>query len=300
MKASTAPFLFSVDLEDVRSLVPGGERFAERVPANIARYLEVLDAFDVRCTFFTVGDVARRYPALVRELRDRGHELACHTSDHRTLDRHDPASFRDDILRNVDDLVAAGAERVVGFRAPTMSLTRETAWAWEVLSELGFLYSSSVLPARNPLFGWPDFTRDCQYVDGGLWELPVSLSGLPLLDVPFAAGIYFRVLPFALVRHLFRRSVNRGQAVVGYFHPYDLDTEQERFQHPGIDGNRFYNWLMFWNRRSVVPRLRRLLAEDAEVLTYIEYVEQYLEGRSESHFVQERCPAPDGRPRKPR
>jgi polysaccharide deacetylase family protein (PEP-CTERM system associated) len=271
-----APFLFSVDLEDVRSLVPGGEQFAERVPANVERYLDLLESFDARCTFFTVGDVARRYPSVVRAIDERGHELACHSSEHRTLDRHDAASFRDDVLRNVDDLVAAGASRVVGFRAPTLSLTRSTSWAWEVLAELGFLYSSSVLPARNPLFGWPDFGGHARHVDGGLWELPVSMSGLRLIDVPYAAGIYFRVLPFALVRRMFRRDVEAGRAVVGYFHPYDIDTEQEHFQHPGIGGNRFYNWLMYRNRKSVLPRLRALLAEGHGVLTYAEYVEQHL------------------------
>jgi polysaccharide deacetylase family protein (PEP-CTERM system associated) len=272
-----APFLFSVDLEDVRSLVPGGERFRDGVPPSVERYLDLLAAFDARCTFFTVGDVARRHPALLRELRSRGHELACHSSDHRTLDRHDPASFRADVLRNVDDLRAAGADRILGFRAPTLSLTGETAWAWEVLGELGFSYSSSVLPARNPLFGWPDFGRHPVHVEGGLWEIPVSLSGLRLLDVPFAAGVYFRVLPFALVRSLFRRHVDGGRAVVGYFHPYDVDAEQERFLHPGLGGSRFYNWLMYRNRRAVIPRLRRLLAEGAPVLTYAAYVEEHLE-----------------------
>ena len=130
-----------------------------------------------------------------------------------------------------------------------------------------------MLPAPNPLYGWPGFEREPQRTESGLWELPISLAGLPGLDVPFAAGIYFRVLPFALVRALFRRDLNGGRAVVSYFHPYDLDADQERFQHPGLDGNRFYNWLMFFGRRGVPRRLEKLLAGGAPVLRYVDYVE---------------------------
>ncbi len=272
----SAPFLFSIDLEDVRSAVPGGARFRERVPANVERWLAFLAAHDARCTFFTVGDVARRYPALVREIDACGHELACHSSDHTTLDRHDRASFREDCLRNRDDLDAAGARDVVGYRAPTLSLTEDRAWAFEVLSEQGFRYSSSVLPARNPLFGWSGFGGECRAIEG-VWEIPVTLSTLPFLRVPFAAGVYFRALPFALVRRQFERALAASTPVVGYFHPYDIDTEQERFMHAGIGESRFYNWLMYRNRGRVLPRLDALLAAGARIETYAEFVAESLE-----------------------
>lgn len=269
--ADSAPFLLGIDLEDVRTQVEGGTRYAERVPANVARWLEFLARHRVRCTFFTVGDVARRYPSLVREIRAAGHELACHSSDHLTLDRHDRASFRADCLRNLEDLAAAGAGRVVGYRAPTLSLTEDRAFAFEVLSELGFAYSSSVLPARNPLFGWPGFGHAPRRA-ADLWELPVSTSRLPLVDVPFAAGVYFRALPFALVRRLFARELAAERAVVGYFHPYDIDEEQERFRHPGLGRNPLYHRLMYVNRARVLPRLARLLEDGARVETCAEYV----------------------------
>jgi polysaccharide deacetylase family protein (PEP-CTERM system associated) len=271
----SVPFLFSVDLEDLCTQ-PGGEQFEPRVPQNTARWLAFLEEHDARCTFFTVGDVARRYPELVREIRDRGHEVGCHSSDHRTLDRHDAASFREDCLRSLDDLASAGVEGVVGYRAPTLSLTEDREWVFEVLSELGFLYSSSVLPAASPLYGWAGFGRAPRRVDG-LWELPVSVSALPLLDVPFAAGIYFRVLPFPLVRRLVRRELADERPVVAYFHPYDIDTEQRRGMHPGIRGNRLYNWLMYRNRHRVLPRLARLLAAGARIQTYAAFVEEHLE-----------------------
>jgi polysaccharide deacetylase family protein (PEP-CTERM system associated) len=274
----TAVFLFSVDLEDVRMTIANGDRYREAVPRNVARYLEFLDRHAMRCTFFTVGDIARRYPQLVRELIGAGHEVACHTSDHVPLDRHDPESFREDLQRNLDDLRKAGADDVCGFRAPTLSLTEQSRWAYDVLAESGFRYSSSVLPARNPLYGWPGFPEEATLTDSGIWEIPVSLSKLPGLNVPFGAGVYFRVLPFVLVRRLFERTFAEGRPVVGYFHPYDIDTEQEHFMHAGLGDSRFYNWLMYRNRKGVIPRLESLVSGGRPVFPYADYVSRVLSG----------------------
>jgi len=271
---ATPPFLFSVDLEDVRTMIPDGDRYTEGVPRAMARYLAFLDENGMRCTFFTVGNIARAYPELIRELASAGHELACHSSEHRPLPRHDRESFRDDLARNLDDLQRAGAGEVTGFRAPVMSMTPETEWAYEVLHELGFQYSSSVLPAASPLFGWPGFERRVQRRAPGIWELPVTLTGWPILDLPFACGVYFRVLPLFVARLLCRRQRASGEPLVMYCHPYDIDTEQERFMHPELDDSRFFNWLMYVGRSRVVPRLQALVAESGAIVPYRDYVGQ--------------------------
>jgi polysaccharide deacetylase family protein (PEP-CTERM system associated) len=275
--ADAKVFLFSVDLEDVRSMIPEGERYADRVPANTERYLDLLARHGARCTFFTVGDVVRRHPELVRCIAAAGHEVACHGADHVQLDRQDAGSFRRDLERTLEDLARAGVHSVRGYRAPTFSLTARTRWAYEVLAELGFAYSSSVLPARNPLYGWPGFGSACRRTEAGIWEIPMSL--LPGLAIPFAGGVYFRVLPFPLIRALFARRFARGEPVVGYFHPYDVDTEQEHFMHPALGGNRLYNRLMYVNRGRVLARLERLLEPGVRVLPYAEYVGTQLEAR---------------------
>src|SRR5215475_331845 len=159
-------FLFSIDLEDVRFRIPGGKQYAERVPAMIERYLAFLEQHRMQATFFTVGDVAEKYPELIRRIVDLGHEIACHSHTHTTLDRHTPASFREDLLRNVEALTKAGATNIKGFRAPTFSLTEQTMWAYAILKALGFVYSSSVLPASNPLFGWEPFGTAPNQMDG--------------------------------------------------------------------------------------------------------------------------------------
>jgi polysaccharide deacetylase family protein (PEP-CTERM system associated) len=270
-------YLFSVDLEDVRSRLPDGDRYAERVVPSTERILEFLARHDARCTFFTVGDVARRYPALVARIAAAGHEVACHGSDHVALEQLGRDGFRDDLLRAADALAGAGARDVRGFRAPWMSLTAKTPWAHDVLAGAGFAYSSSVLPAWNPLYGCAEFGAACRRTGSGVWELPLSVAGPARLALPYASGVYLRVLPFSLVRHLFRRALRGGRPVVGYLHPYDVDVEQERFDHPELGGSRFMNGLMYWNRGRVFARLERLLAQAVCVIPYRRFVEERLE-----------------------
>ena len=265
-------YLFSIDLEDIRTLIPDGNQYSERVPTNTSRILEFLSQQNFRCTFFTVGDIARRYPALIQEIASAGHEIACHSNDHLPLDRHTPESFREDLKVCLDAFAAAGVERVVGFRAPIGSIIESTRWAFDVLREEGFEYSSSVCAAKNPLYGWPDFGPDRPCRVDGIWEFPMSLTQWPFLNVPFAGGVYFRVLPLPLIRYLFNRRVRQGDPVVGYLHPYDIDFEQERFMHPEINDSRFYNSLLYWNRKGVFSRLERLLEGGGEIVSYREFV----------------------------
>jgi polysaccharide deacetylase family protein (PEP-CTERM system associated) len=273
---TTRAFLFSVDLEDVRSMIPNGERYAPRVAANVERYLEVLGRNGARCTFFTVGDFARRQPALVRAIAAAGHEVACHGADHVPLERLGPQGFRDDLRRALDALEGAATVPVRGFRAPVMSLTPRTPWAHEALAELGFVYSSSVVPAGSALYGWPGFPERCLRTDAGIWEIPASVLG-GRRGIPFLSGVYFRLLPFAVVRAGFRRALDAGRPAVGYLHPYDVDTEQERFMHPELGDSRVLNQLMYWGRGRVCRRLDRLFGEDAEVMPYRDYVARVLE-----------------------
>jgi len=250
--------LLSVDLEDVRDWVKDGYSYREAVPENIRQYLEQFRRWNVRATFFVVGRVARRYPELIGEIIAAGHELACHGASHLQLDKLSEQDFHDDLQENLAALKDAGAEDIQGFRAPTFSLTKQMSWAYEVLADLGFSYSSSVLPAGNPLYGWPEFGKDVRKVSQGLWELPITLHDLPGLHVPIAGGVYFRVLPFLLTRWAIKRKISRGESVGTYFHPYDIDTRQERFMHPDLGDKKHLNMLMYIGRAQVLKRLESL------------------------------------------
>ncbi len=269
--------LLSVDLEDVRDWVKDGYSYREAVPANTRQYLDCFHRWGVKATFFVVGRVARRYPALIVEIVQAGHEIACHGDMHLQLDKLTPEAFRQDLLDNIAALHDAGANDIKGFRAPTFSLTPATAWAHDVLAETGFAYSSSVLPARSPLYGWPGFGTAAQKMASGIWELPITLHDLPGLHVPIAGGVYFRVLPFFLTRWAIGRQLDRGEPVGTYFHPYDIDVCQERFMHPDLDEKQHLNMLMYIGRARVLRRLANL--------------QQVFPFQSYGEYVRTACPA---------
>lgn len=278
MKKST--YLFSIDLEDVRFGLEDGDRYEARVPANTHRYLDWMDKYGFRCTFFVVGNIAAAYPELVKEIYDRGHEIGCHTLSHIPLDKRTPESFQKDLEENLDLLYKCGIpkEEIKGFRAPIFSLTEETKWAYEVLKKLGFSYSSSVLPAKNPLYGWENFGQKNRTMDNGILEIPMSLEKFGPLNIPYGGGTYFRMLPHFLIKRKLKQQLKRDTALLGYFHPYDIDTEQERFMMPGINNSKIYNWLMYYNRSQVFKRLDALVDTGFEITTYREYISKTRQG----------------------
>jgi len=265
--------LMSVDLEDVRDWVTDGAQYREALPVNTKRYLRHFEKWGVKATFFVVGSVARRYPKLIADIADAGHEIACHGNMHYQIDKLTRKEFREDLEQNRAALKECGVDTVQGFRAPTFSLTKETSWAHEVLAELGFTYSSSVLPAKNPLYGWPEFGKHTRRLNCGLWEIPVTLHDIPGFPVPVAGGVYFRVLPFFLTCWSIRQKIAKRLPVTTYFHPYDIDRDQERFMHPDLNDNKYLNMLMYIGRSKVLGRLTRL-HELYPFSAYVDYIQQ--------------------------
>jgi polysaccharide deacetylase family protein (PEP-CTERM system associated) len=261
-------YLVSVDLEDIRSQASAGEAREFRVPAMVERFLRFFDDHKIKCTFFVEGRTVERIGDLIREAGEAGHEIGCHSHSHTPLDKLTPQEFREDLARNIEALQKQGVDSFSGFRAPDFSLTHATRWAWDVLAELGFLYSSSVLPARNPLYGWAGFSRSPVRLDNGLWELPISVASLAGIKLPFAGGVYLRFFPTPVVRNLSRRFVRRPRPLVGYFHPYDIDVEEERYR---VEDNLLFNWLVFYNRASALPKLAHL-CEDFTAVRFLDYV----------------------------
>jgi polysaccharide deacetylase family protein (PEP-CTERM system associated) len=263
--------LLSIDLEDVRDWVKDGSTYSERVPDNTKAYLAFFKKNDLKATFFVVGEVARRYPWLISEISDAGHELACHGNIHIQLDKLSPKEFRIDLQKNIKALKDSGAFDIKGFRAPTFSLTDKTKWAYEVLADLGFSYSSSVLPAKNPLYGWREFGKVPKKISKNLWEIPVTLHRVGWLSIPVAGGVYFRVLPFSYSKWKIGQILSMAKPVVTYFHPYDIDLKQERFMHPDLGQNKFLNMLMYLGRRKLLDRLE-ILQKSFSTETFIQFV----------------------------
>jgi peptidoglycan-N-acetylglucosamine deacetylase len=247
---------FTLDLEDGRESGARVDRFVDVT----RRLLAFLADRAVRGTVFVVGELAEDHPELVREVADRGHEIALHAWRHVPLTQLDAATFRSDTEKGKALLEDLTGREVVGFRAPIFSLVRSTVWAADILGELGFSYSSSVLPAKSLLFGFPGcpsspFTWPC-----GLVELPVPVAAIGAAGIPFLGGVYLRVLPWPVVK-LGLITYGRGQSLWTYCHAHDFDAEEAFREIAGLGwvGSR----LFFANRARMFERIERLIREGA-------------------------------------
>jgi polysaccharide deacetylase family protein (PEP-CTERM system associated) len=202
-----------------------------RVEPNIERILGLLDAADIRATFFTLGWIAERHPAMVRRIVAGGHELASHGYAHLRASGQTPAQFAHDVGHSKDILEQTGGQAVLGYRAPSFSIGAANLWALDTLLQAGYRYSSSIYPIRHDHYGMPQAPRFAFYPQGaqGLLELPISTVRLWRRNLPAGGGGYFRFFPYALSRWLLRRiNSHDGQAGIFYFHPWELDPDQPR------------------------------------------------------------------------
>ena len=231
-----------------------------RVERNVERILALLEASDTRATFFTLGWVAQRYPALVRRIVAGGHELASHGYGHERASDLSPQAFRSDITRAKALLEDIGGSPVLGYRAPSFSIGKGNLWAFDELLAAGYRYSSSVYPIQHDHYGMPDSPRFAYPVREGLLEVPVTTLRLGGKNLPSSGGGYFRLLPYALSRWLIAQ-VNRvdQQSAVFYFHPWEIDVDQPRVAGIGAK-TRFRHYV---NIPRTEARIARLLQDFA-------------------------------------
>ncbi|WP_228894360.1 XrtA system polysaccharide deacetylase [Pseudoduganella aquatica] len=202
-----------------------------RVEANIDRILAILEAGNVHATFFTLGWIAERYPAMVKRIVAGGHELASHGYGHLRASDQDRAAFMQDISSSKAILEDLGGQAVLGYRAPSFSIGHGNLWALDALSEAGYRYSSSIYPVQHDHYGMPDAPRFAWHPEnaGGLLEVPITTVRMGARNLPAGGGGYFRLLPYSLSRWMMRK-VNQddGQPAIFYFHPWEIDPGQPR------------------------------------------------------------------------
>ncbi len=243
MSDSTAPGplinALTIDVEDyfqVSAFAPHIKRSEWnsrecRIEHNVARILEMLSVNKTKATFFTLGWIAERYPQLIRQIAEQGHEIASHGYGHeRASDLTQDAFFADVQMAKVilEDL--CGTE-VKGYRAPSFSIGAGNLWAFDCLDRAGYRYSSSVYPIRHDHYGMPDSPRFAYSVRPGLVEIPVTTLRALGRNLPSSGGGYFRLLPYALSRWMLKR-VNDSDQQPGifYFHPWEIDVAQPRVE----------------------------------------------------------------------
>lgn len=247
-----------------------------RVEKNTDTILGLMDSAGVKATFFVLGWVAERYPRVVEAIASQGHEIASHGYLHQRVALLNRESYREDIRRGKGLLEDQIGRAVLGYRAPSYSITRQTSWAFDELIEAGFQYDSSIFPMKHDFYGIPDWPRFAGYAvkkgddwlaeaeddraDNSIRELPITTLRLAGRNLPIAGGGYFRLLPYSMTRWGLNR-INRceRQPFVFYLHPWEFDPEQPRMLGAGAK-SRFRHYL---NLDKTKRRFQRLL-EDFE------------------------------------
>lgn len=258
---------FTVDVEEyfqvlaLASHIPrdAWEDVPSRLEAPVDRLLELLSEHEAGATFFVLGWIAERHPDLVRRIAAAGHEVASHGQDHRRVTELAPKEFRESVRGSREILQEITGRPVLGYRAPSYSITRGMEWALEILAEEGYHYDSSLFPVRRNGYGYPGGQRGPYGLALGprpLMEFPPATARLAGTTLPAGGGAYLRLLPYALVRQGLRQAERSGYPGTFYIHPWELDPEQPRLDVPLATRLRHYGGL-----RRTEPRVRKLLGE---------------------------------------
>ncbi len=261
----------SVDVEDYFHVTAFEKHIAAadwphypaRVVNNTLKILDLLDEFPVKATFFVLGWVAHRHPGIVREIDRRGHEVACHGFAHQRIYTLSPLQFRNDVQKSKNVIEDICGKAVLGYRAPSYSIVKQSLWALDILIEEGFVYDSSIFPIVHDIYGIPGAKRFPHLIErpaGTIQEFPLSTLTLGIANrtiaVPVAGGGYLRLFPVGLIeRALSHINSYEKQPVVLYVHPWELDPGQPRIK-AGIK-SRFRHYI---NLDKTENKLRYLLA----------------------------------------
>ena len=226
---------------------------------NVQKVLKLLDTHNVKATFFVLAWNAERLPHVIREIHSLGHEVACHGYAHRMICEQTPDEFREDIRKAKAILEDLAGEEILGYRAPTFSITERTLWAMDILSEEGFRYDSSIFPVRHDRYGIPDWSRHIETVNlnngHSIIEAPPVTARILGFNLPCAGGGYFRLAPLWISTWAVRRMNAEGHPAILYLHPWELDPAQPRFPLPP-----FHRFRHYVNLSTAERKLERLLA----------------------------------------
>jgi len=229
-----------------------------RVEKNTYRLLELFEQKQAKCTFFTLGWVAERCPNLIQAIVKQGHELASHGFSHQRATRMTPEQFRDDVSKSKQVLEDAAGQAIVGYRAPSFSVNDSNTWVYEVLTELGFEYSSSTYPIEHDLYGVPKWPRFKYQRPEGIIEIPVPTMRKNEKNTGIGGGGYFRLYPYWLSKRRIDNYLNtEKQPYSFYFHPWEIDHEQ-----PRVDGASVKSRLRHYlNLSSMEGKVAQLLED---------------------------------------
>ncbi len=255
----------SIDLEDWFCANNLNEKFnirdwgkcESRIRQNTCKILSVLDKSGVKGTFFILGWIAEQFPEIVIEIDDQGHEIATHGYSHTLLTKSTPQEFEEDLEKSIEIICRHTNQDIIGFRAPSFSITKKTLWAFDILKKYNIKYDSSVFPVKyHPDYGISDAPMDPYKVENGLWEFPMSCFKLFNQNIPCSGGAYFRLFPYFLTRYGIRKCNREERSVVFYLHPWEFDPDMPHVDLPFLKKFRHYH-----NLNKTEKRLGQLLKD---------------------------------------
>lgn len=235
------------------------DQLTSRVERNTRKIADLLSEHSTKATFFVLGWVAERHPDLVKDLAQQGHEIASHGYGHELVHTQTPPQFREDVRRSKQILEDLIGRPVMGYRAPSFSITSRTKWAISVLIEEGYRYDSSIFPIIHDRYGMPGAQPHCHQLmtpSGPIWEVPPATVRIACTRFPVAGGGYFRFFPYPVLRMLLRKAEAELGSLVMYLHPWEIDPEQPRMR-----GSRLSQFRHYLNLEKTERRLICLLSD---------------------------------------
>ena len=234
------------------------DRYESRVEDNTRKLVELLAQHGTKATFFVLGWVAERHPDLVKLLVGQGHEIASHGYGHELVTTQSPEQFRHDVRKAKDILEHLTGSPVLGYRAPSFSITDQSQWALTILVEEGYSYDSSMYDRfqRSETARGNNGLVQIDTVAGRIWEISPSTLNVCGFQVPVAGGGYFRLFPYATSKAFLQRLEKQGAKLVMYLHPWEIDPEQ-----PRMDGSWTAQFRHYLNLHKMEKRLATLLVD---------------------------------------
>ena len=234
-------------------------KYESRVERNTIRILDMLDKYNVKATFFVLGWIAQHYPKLVRDIHNRGHEVASHGYNHRLAYDLSLKEFQEDTRISktlIEDIISVP---VIGYRAASYSILKQSFWALDILIEEGFIYDSSIFPIYHDLYGYPEFSRFAVKIYregvGEIIEAPLSTIRVFGKNIPIAGGGYLRLFPIQFTEWAIQRlNAKERQPALIYLHPWEIDTEQ-----PRLNGSRRSVFRQYINIDTTARKIERIL-----------------------------------------
>jgi polysaccharide deacetylase family protein (PEP-CTERM system associated) len=234
------------------------DMYESRVENNTRKLVELLAQHDTKATFFVLGWVAERHPAMVKDIASEGHEIASHGHGHELVTMQTPGQFRLDIRKAKHILEDITGKPVEGYRAPSFSITNANSWALSILAEEGYIYDSSMYSRfqRSGNGGASAGIYPIDTVAGKIWEIPLSTLNVFGFRLPVAGGGYFRLFPYGASRAFLRQLEMQGAQLVFYLHPWEIDPMQPRMRGSWLSQIRHY-----MNLGKTQMRMSKLLSD---------------------------------------